>query len=129
VPTPDDISALELKGGQVIKDTWYQKLVSVLMEMYEDTSPLRGGRVVEDLIPSVDAQLNIGSQVYRFNQVWAQYLYVSVGLEAASAKISTNLVMPTSRPPSPEPGSAYFDPSTSRLYIYDGTAWKSVSLA
>ena len=35
---------------------------------------------------------------------------------------------PTSAPASPQTGDAYFDPSTGTLYIYDGSAWKSVSL-
>jgi len=38
------------------------------------------------------------------------------------------LNIPTSAPSSPKAGDAYFDPDTATLYIYDGSAWKSVSL-
>jgi len=40
----------------------------------------------------------------------------------------SSLVIPTSPPTTPVIGSMYFDSSTSKLYIYDGTAWRSVSL-
>ena len=39
------------------------------------------------------------------------------------------MAVPTSPPPNPVAGSLYFDPSTGKLYVYDGTAWKSVTLA
>jgi len=128
MPTLEDIQALKLAGGKVIRDTWYEQLVNVLTEMYNDTSPLRGGYVVKDLIPNVDRQLNIGSQVYKFNEIWSSYSYVNVKATISNAKVQTSLVIPTTSPPSPEAGSMYFDPSTSKLYVYDGTAWKSVNL-
>jgi len=41
---------------------------------------------------------------------------------------ATRLIIPTSAPSSPKAGDMYFDTDTSTLYIYDGSAWKSVSL-
>jgi len=41
---------------------------------------------------------------------------------------STRLVIPTSAPSSPKEGDMYFDSGTSKLYVYDGSAWKSVEL-
>jgi len=50
-------------------------------------------------------------------------------------KIDTNknvipdyFAIPTAAPPNPVAGSIYFDTDTGTLYIYDGSAWKSVSL-
>jgi len=40
----------------------------------------------------------------------------------------SGLAIPTSPPTTPIAGSMYFDPDTGKLYIYDGSAWKSVSL-
>jgi hypothetical protein len=38
------------------------------------------------------------------------------------------MAVPTSAPPNPVAGSLYFDPSAGKLYVYDGTVWKSVTL-
>ena len=80
MPTLQDIQNLKLSGGQVIRDTWYEQLVDVLTEMYNDTKPLRGGYLVEDLIPNADLQLNIGSNVYKIKEIWAGYGYILYGL-------------------------------------------------
>lgn len=38
------------------------------------------------------------------------------------------IAVPTSAPSTPAAGSMYFDTSTGKLYVYDGSAWKSVTL-
>jgi hypothetical protein len=57
------------------------------------------------------------------------------GTETEVARIDTDknfklktLAVPTAAPTTPAAGSMYFDPSTGKLYVYDGTAWKSVTL-
>jgi len=40
-----------------------------------------------------------------------------------------NIQIPTSPPPNPVAGSMYFDPSTNKLYIYNGSTWVSVQLS
>lgn len=40
-----------------------------------------------------------------------------------------NHSIPSNAPPNPVVGSMYFDPSTGTLYVYDGSAWKSVALS
>ena len=43
--------------------------------------------------------------------------------------ISNNTPIPTTQPSTPVAGSMYFDPSTGDLYVYDGSAWKKVTLS
>jgi len=57
---------------------------------------------------------------------------VSLSTDTMSAKhtsideaiINEHFRFPVSPPPSPVQGSAYYDPATDTLYIYDGTAWR-----
>ena len=38
-------------------------------------------------------------------------------------------ILPSSAPVTPAAGTMYFDSATNLLYVYNGTAWRSVSLA
>ena len=42
--------------------------------------------------------------------------------------ITNKLVLPLSQPSSAQAGSVYFDTTSSTLYIYDGSTWKSTIL-
>ena len=56
------------------------------------------------------------------NSYATQYLRINT--------LSTNRFnVPTSAPTNPAAGDMYFDPSTGELYIYDGSAWKSITLS
>jgi len=84
MPTLQDIQNLKLSGGQVIKDIWYEQLVNVLTEMYNDTKPLRNGYVVEDLIPEADLQLNLGTELKRYKEIHGGWGYFTYGIVGAS---------------------------------------------
>jgi len=63
-------------------------------------------------------------------QTW-QKIFAIYGDGRTEAKILqalTDLRIPTSQPSNPVAGSMYFDPSTGKLYVYDGSTWKSVTL-
>lgn len=47
--------------------------------------------------------------------------------EAAAAAAVTTL--PTTQPSSPKEGQMYFDKTNSKLMIYNGSAWKGVTVA
>ena len=55
-------------------------------------------------------------------------IYGDGRIEGEIFKAKTDLRLPTSRPANPVAGSMYFDPSTGKLYVYDGSTWKSVTL-
>ena len=52
----------------------------------------------------------------------------AVGPNNLSGTAGVGLKIPTAAPASPEAGSMYFDTTSTLLYIYDGTAWRSVAL-
>jgi len=70
-----------------------------------------------NILPLSDNNQDLGSSSYRWASIYAM-----------KVKHYTDCVLPTSAPASPEAGSMYFDTTTGTLYIYDGTAWKSVTL-
>ncbi len=43
--------------------------------------------------------------------------------------VTNNAPIPTAQPSAPVAGSMYFDTSTGDLYVYDGSAWKKVTLS
>ena len=79
---------------------------------------IRGGYIFGELVPYPDGSVDLGTPTYR----WAN-------IHAMKVKHYTDCVLPTSAPPSPEAGSMYFDTSTNKLYVYNGSAWVSVTLS
>jgi len=45
-----------------------------------------------------------------------------------AGNVLDTVVIPTHQPTAPKAGTMYFDPSTGELYVYDGSAWKKVTL-
>ena len=55
-------------------------------------------------------------------------IYGDGRIEVDTLEANNDLRLPTTQPSNPVAGSMYFDPSTDKLYIYDGSTWKSVTL-
>jgi len=140
--------------NSLFRDSQYDNVIatsdSILGVMFKNVISERSGRAgaggygfnlqggVFELInvhaennPSGDVNIGTGVTVKILND---RPLTTS-GADPISLLISTNgnyvfnrLAIPTSPPPNPEAGSMYFDSSTGTLYIYDGSAWKSVTL-
>lgn len=92
MPTRKDIEALYLPTGRVITEEFYSKLVSVLHEFKDEideiTSVISYGYVKSDLVPDLDLALNIGSQVYKFKEVWGGWGYFAYRLVVAGRDVT-----------------------------------------
>jgi len=73
------------------------------------------------IIPNTSNTRDLGSTTNTWNNIYARNFSAESGY----------IVIPTatSNPASPKTGSLYYNTSTNRLFIYNGTAWRSSSFA
>jgi len=74
------IEELRLRSGQVITEDWYDKLCSVLSEMYYDGAVDMYGYAHKDIVPDWDLVRMLGSGKLRWKEVHCGYSYASYSI-------------------------------------------------
>ena len=75
-----------------------------------------------------DTDANITGNLSLTTIIKGHYSWSSLYLAGQPVKFD-GIFIPTSTPSNPKVGAMYFDTSAGKLYIYDGSAWKSVALS
>ena len=74
------IEELRLRSGQVITEDWYDKLCSVLSEIYYDGAVDMYGYAHKDIVPDWDLARMLGSGKLRWKEIHCGYGYASYSI-------------------------------------------------